>query len=976
MKKRFLPFGFFLGFLSLSITILGVNGTGLKEKEMLKNPVKNNQRILESSILHRLRVNQYTGIVDPKDYMTALKQLASLNKESKAEQNWTGIGPDNYGGRTRAIIYDNQDASGTTVYAAAVTGGIWKSTDNGISWNKINTTGSNLYVSCMTQADNGTIYVGTGELFNANFYSMFDALGYSTGFMGTGLYKSTDGDHFELISSTEPNVGDAQSEWAFINEVQVDKNGRIYAATNTGLKYSDNDGASWAYVKDTAGVELMGVALDVKVGEGVVLTTIDGKCYYSNGDADSFKLLSTGEEGKLPDASEVSRVEFAVAPSNQSIVYANIIKMNGNLYGVYRSENGGADWSIVLPGSESLSLYFYGGMYYNTIEVFPDNPDKILLGAADLWVGYKTNESGLFYWEEKSTFFASPLSSLYLPLGHHVYAFRPGHPNEFMVGTSSGIFKGMSNGENFEFTDANKKYYTTQFYKVGYSGLENYVVGGSNENSVIIMDQQSNSVGYGRTILGFQNGFLNTTNGGDAAISLINPNILVVGAANGKIFRSEDKGENYSVNFTSEGIELNSNFYTPFALWESFHNENSRDSVWFYARGNSYPGGSTLTVKSNNSDYPFKYTLPDDVSLNPGDSILVCDPVSSRLFVAGKHHVYMTKTLHQFDHSTEWFEIANAYVGYYGTASAVAYSSDANHLFVGTTEGKLFRISNLALAYNKALADVNEPTCIVAVSEIPLTDPASGNPISQAITSISVDPQNPEKVLVTLGNYGNENYVFYTENALAQTPTFESKQGNLPKIPAYSSVIEMNDENLVILGTDLGLFMTEQIGASNVVWEKIQSDMGTVPVMDLAQQVVAQKPVTLDLNGTTIEFPGATNFGIIYAATYGRGIYRCNDYRKPVGIGEIYSEKTNPLSLNVYPNPANQVVNVKMTATVEKSVTVRIVDLSGRTRLEKSVQLNKGENNLVLNVSNLSKGSYLLMIHDGSSVMTKKIVKN
>jgi hypothetical protein len=976
MKKRFLPFGFFLGFLSLSVTIFGFSSDDQgKGKENIS--LRNSQKVNSGEYLNMIRANQNTGLIELSDLQKAKKQAEAIaNPHNSRGLNWVTIGPDNYGGRTRAIIYDNQDASGNVVYAGAVTGGLWKSSDNGITWKKINEDGTNLYVSSMCQSDGGTIYVGTGELFSAQEYSMFAELGYTTGFMGSGMYKSNDGENFELIASTKPEVGNSSDDWAFINEVQVDKNGRIYAATNSGLRYSEDGGSSWMAAKDTAGNELLGMALDVKVGDGVVLATVNNKCYYSSGDAQAFKILSTGEDNKLPLSDDISRVEFAIAPSDNSIVYASMIKTNGNLYGIYRSENGGEDWSLILPGTNSLMIFYFSGMYFNTITVFPDNPDKVLLGGGDLWLGFKTNDTGLFYWEVKSSAFTSPFLPSFVAMGHHAYAFRPGHPDQFLIGTNSGVFTGKATGESFEFSEVNNKYYTTQFYTVGNSGIENYVVGGTNENGMIIMDQQSNSTGYGRVILGFLQGYSYYSNAGDAAVSLINPNIIVVGSAQGVIYRSEDRGQNYSVNFR-DGITLSEGFYSPFALWESFNNENSRDSVWFYAGGNSYPGGTAITVKSDNSDYPFKYTLPDDVTLNPGDSILIQDPISSRVFVGSTHHVYMTKDLHKFAKTAEWFEIANTSTGFTGTASALGYSADANHLFVGTTEGKLYRISNLALAYNKELADVNEPTCIVAVSELQLNDPETGNPVTQAVTSVTVDPENPQKVLVTLGNYGNKHYVFYTEDALSQNPTFVSKQGNLPHMPVYSSVIEMSDSKTVIIGTDMGAYITNDITAGNVDWAEAFGNMGRVPVLDLKQQIVAQKSITIEQGGETVVFPGATNYGILYAATYGRGIFRCNDFRKPVGIGEIYSENNDNRNLNfsIYPNPVNDVINLSVYSLKSENGKIQIFDLRGREMLSKNVSFITGENKVVMDVSMLPRGAYMLMIKGKAGVGTQKFVK-
>jgi len=65
----------------------------------------------------------------------------------------------------------------------------------------------------------------------------------------------------------------------------------------------------------------------------------------------------------------------------------------------------------------------------------------------------------------------------------------------------------------------------------------------------------------------------------------------------------------------------------------------------------------------------------------------------------------------------------------------------------------------------------------------------------RAITSISFSPEDDNRAVFTLGNYGHDDYVYMTSNALDSIPTFINVQGNLPKIPVYSSVVEMNDKN-------------------------------------------------------------------------------------------------------------------------------------------------------------------------------------
>jgi hypothetical protein len=281
--------------------------------------------------------------------------------------------------------------------------------------------------------------------------------------------------------------------------------------------------------------------------------------------------------------------------------------------------------------------------------------------------------------------------------------------------------------------------------------------------------------------------------------------------------------------------------------------------------------------------------------------------------------------------------------------------------------GKLFRVSNIALAYDYARADVKSPQCIVSTKEIPLVIPGTSTPITQAITSVAIDPQNPNNVMITLGNYGNEYYVLMSNNALSANPSFVSKQGNLPKMPVYASIIEMNHSNVAVLGTEQGVFYCENLYESPN-WQAGQGGMGNVPVFDLKQQLINKTSDTTQLiNGietTVIEYPGTNNFGIIYGASFGKGLFRCNQYRKAVGVEENPFITVNQgISVGIYPNPVVNSATLSFEIASSGSVQYSIYDLAGR--LIQNVQLGdyrQGLNQATFNTGSLKAGTYVLKI--------------
>jgi hypothetical protein len=310
----------------------------------------------------------------------------------------------------------------------------------------------------------------------------------------------------------------------------------------------------------------------------------------------------------------------------------------------------------------------------------------------------------------------------------------------------------------------------------------------------------------------------------------------------------------------------------------------------------------------------------------------------------------------------------------------MAISADGNHLFVGTLNGKLFRISNLATAYNYDRADVNSPTCIVSTQPIQLIVPGTTDEVTQVITSIAIDPQDPNNVLVTLGNYGNDHNVLFSNNALAQFPEFNSRQGNLPPMPVYSSVIEMMNPQIAIIGTDHGVFATENIQAENPQWTKQYTNMGSVPVFDLKQQLILQPSKTIRLvNGnevTFITYPGTNNWGTIYAATFGRGLFMCDDFFL-VDVEEIPGPGSqNVADILLYPNPAHSNIYIEFNADKAAEADVYIYDISGKVVLSKAEFTEKGLNSISIDLRDLPYGTYILKVTTDHQKFTKKFLIN
>jgi len=1002
MNKRPLPQGYLISAIFVSSLLISATFTG-DDKSVA-------QKETATDYISKIRNNQVTGQISPADYLKALQQVKmqeGIRTGSEYDFDWDLLGPNNVGGRTRAILFDNRDASGKTMFAGSVTGGVFKSENGGEKWSRIVQDG-NLNVTCITQAGNGDIYVGTGEGFNVQEYTVLKEWGYTSGLMGQGIFKSTDGLNFSLLAVTKPTLnGNSELEWGFINELSAHPaNDTLFAATNTGLKFSGDGGNNWQVAKTSEGTEMSLNAKDVKMAaNGMVVAEVNNLCYISeDGNPNNFMLRSGDSIYNIPVAG-VGRIEFSIAPSNNDIIYALVVTPGGALLNVYRSDDKGINWVIVGPGgSANFNIFNTGnnisqgiGLFAATIEVFPDDPYHILIGGQDMWEGKKIIDEGFYQWVLRSTSLAEWLSPIFLWQGHHTYQFVPGSPNTFFVGTNGGISMGTVVDPIFySFQFMNKDYIASQFYTVSWTREKKNALGGAQDIGTIFINGADNPADSKRGAdiwviqAGTPDGIPDGKTGGYCAMSTIYPEAVIYSryphpAKNGNletfVRRNEfSGGPDWAANMFSDKYASTA-FLSPFLLYENYEDFNTKDSIGFKITRN-YAAGSVVWIESNNGNRPFKYITP--VSLSPGDSIVVPDIITARFFIGGDDRVLMSKQVIQFDVNPEWFVISDKpHDGVEDKPECMAYSSDANHLFVGTDKGKLYRISNIKYSYNYETADVNSAYCVISTKQIPVYLPGTTTEISQVITSVSIDPNNNNRVIITLGNYGNDHYVYYTNNALAENPVFISAQGDpgnggLPQAPAYSSLFEMDpDNNLVFVGTENGIYVTNNIGSGNPTWVAENNNLGSVPVFMLKQQTVRKGNDTLafvNIDTTYVVYYGVNNYGVIYGATYGRGLISLDNFQKPVGISEP-GKIDNENGFLIYPNPADDRVTVAFETVTRGNVEISIYNLVGN--LVKSVDLGirpEGRHDAIINIATLSAGTYIMRLTMGNQHSSSKFI--
>lgn len=962
----------------------------------------------ENDYLASLRVDPKTGEVPQADYMRALSEVnkmqkASLTKGANTNDfTWEICGPDDVAGRMRALVEFNG-----YLYAGSPDGGIWRTAKENSSfvWNKISTDFYN--VSCM-YTDGTTLYVGTGEGFYSESFNLLP------GFKGTGLYSTTDGENFTLIEGT--------SDWFYISKI-AKSGSTIYVATSEGLKKSNGDG-TWSTM-------IEGDCSDVTSAGNYTLAFVDSLPYRS-ANGGNFEVISN-----LPQDS-IGRITFAIAPTDQNIVYATAIcKYDnpdtkdhdeiGTLYNIYRSDDAGVNWHIIGPGNGWTMFYVFNGngLYSTAMLVDPNNANRLYVGGMDLWEGNKVEGNEIFQWTQRTS--AENYSSLaYVPQNHFQYYYLNGG---IYIACENGIYSSFKVGNLLSSSSHNINLITSQFYTVAgdYAGG---VMGGSQGNGTVVINEASFSGMSGSNMhitLGSLTGNDYTFNniGGYCHYSQINPNGRYFSINGNHDLKDESMnayadfgGDQYLILYRYDGqvpqtmsywydgnyykaIEDSASYITPSILWEDFDWEYSTDVV-YYKDTVYHPAGDTVYAKSVNANYPIEVVLENDLHAN--DSIEVIDNVASRFFVGVNNLIFMTKHATNFNKDFEnnklWWIISSGDMGgVTGTPQCMAVSKDCNYLFVGTKEGRLYKISNLAYAqddrtanacsYDATFSTISiNPYCVVNTTELEI--PSEG----RVITSIAVHPEDPNKIVVTLGSYGYDNYIYVCDNAISENPTFTAANFSV-KAPVYTSAFIENDEagleNLLLIGTDFGIFENIDI-FNNGEFTKEDAGMGNVPVFMIKQQNIAPvtkndageyvfKPVYYnDYENETTDTTYTASYRNIYVATFGGGLYKNTRFNvkadkntnEPTGFADLNDSNLNKVS--VYPNPVADNANICVNTTPNTNVTINIYDMKGSLVNSMTRNSGNGELSCSLNAANLPMGTYIVKVNTVTGISSSKFI--
>lgn len=404
----------------------------------------------------------------------ASSSASSIDAKSYAGMKWRLIGPFRGG---RALTVTGVPSQPNTYYFGAVAGGVWKTTDGGVSWDPLFEKQSTSSIGSIAVADSdpNVIYAGTGEACIRGNISF-----------GDGVYRSND------AGKTWTNIGlkDTRHIGKLIihptnpDVVFVAALGHAYGAnTERGIFRTRDGGKNWEkvlYLDDrTGGIDIVfdprnPHILFAAMWEGYrtpwSLNSGGAKdgLYRSGDDGSTWKRV---EGNGIPEG-PLGRIGVAVSGADSNVVYALIEAKKG---GLYRSDDGGEHWSLITDDHR----FRQRAWYFTHVWADPRNVNTVYIA-----------DTGLF----RSVDGGKTWDRLNAPHGdHHGLWVDPHDSNRMINGNDGGATISVDGGKNWT-TQGNQP--TAQFYHVAADNDFLYRVYGSQQDNTSLGIRTRSDHGY------------------------------------------------------------------------------------------------------------------------------------------------------------------------------------------------------------------------------------------------------------------------------------------------------------------------------------------------------------------------------------------------------------------------------------------------------------------------------------------------
>jgi len=683
------------------------------------------------------------------------------------------IGPSRQGVRFTDFAVPLQQAY--TFYAATGSSGLWKTVNNGQTFEPIFENEKVISIGDVAVASSNPniVWVGTGEANTSR----------ST-YYGDGLYKSTDaGKTWKNMGLKESHhIGRIIIHPADPNIVYVAVLGHLYTDNpERGLYLTRDGGATWTK------------ALDVKVGEraigavDVVMNPRNSNVIYaatydklrkpwnfqlggpgsgihkSTDGGKSWKKLGGGLPGGI-----LGRIGLTIYPKNPNILYAVIENANkpnlspddrmkeivagksssGMIDGeVYRSDDAGATWKKVSPEKQSIGSG--PGYYYCDIIVDP-NDDKHVYALS---VGVQESKDGGKTWGSPFRFGGD----------NHALWIDPANSNHMLLGYDHGMGVTFDGGKNWFHPDFIPG---AQFYAVDFDMSYPYRVAGGLQDNGSLMGPSTKKGGTPIRIEDWQ-----TVGSGDGQYNVFDRKtnrFLYNESQFGSIQRLDlVSGESKSIGYRGKELQR-FNWCAPILV-----SAHTSDAV--YHCGN-------VVVKSVNRGETWTVISPD---------LTTNDPAKLPQGRGGDGNIQYC-TISAFDESPLL----------------------AGVLWVGTDDGNVWVTRDDGKTWTK------------------LNDKISGNPECW-VSRVAASNMDPGTAYVAYTGFRNDDFRPFLYKTTDYGQTWTSIAGNLPNESINVIREGVKNPNLLVVGTDFAVYVSLDGGKS---WTKMKNNMPTQPVHDLKIQ--------------------------------------------------------------------------------------------------------------------------------------------
>ncbi|QDO93012.1 T9SS type A sorting domain-containing protein [Formosa sediminum] len=426
--------------------------------------------------LWELTMNPALGRPTPENLTVIQKELLEARSSALAagrvpgddsNNNWIERGPNDIGGRTRALIFDPNDTSNETVLAGGVSGGLWKNTNisnpNSV-WTSVDLP-ENLNISCIAvdPNDSKTMYLGTGESYVAGDVN------------GNGVWKSTDGGN-----SWSHVFGGAEGETVLRTDSKVTvKSPSSIADTYIAISAGFSPTITSDITKDVVLADAGGVTGAEACSTLTNAAAINGKIalIYRGGCSFIEKVVFAQDAGAVAVivVNNVSGNPIAMGgvDLNGEVLIPSVMvsKTNGDLMLAQLEAGQTVNATISATSVDFSGLYVLNGnQHVNDIIVRDNNGvSEVFVAAGSSFYSDATpytlfgpDDYGLF----KSSNGGTSWSQLAVPLTDNGYVYEPndielGADNTIWMSTRQSLLYGDGGGTIFSSTDGNnfvKKY--------------------------------------------------------------------------------------------------------------------------------------------------------------------------------------------------------------------------------------------------------------------------------------------------------------------------------------------------------------------------------------------------------------------------------------------------------------------------------------------------------------------------------------